>query len=335
MQRRVNVSNPMEPAAMDRLSLRCALGNFVTGVTVVTTMDELGRPRGLTANSFTSVSLDPPLVLVCIAATAASCGAFERCTGFTVNVLHEEQQTVAEIFASKSPDKFDRASWSEGATGAPRILGSLAIFDCQVHQRLPAGDHLILIGRVLEFDTAARRPLVFGQGSYISLSVQQAAVAQPSGRTVTVSCITDQQGRILLMRSGDGSWTLPGAVLAGSGSGELSSLKDALERIGAKVEITFLYSVFDDADNGVMIVYRGTLAEAVEETETVRLFPEADVPWDALRPVQCRGMLRRFFRERAIDHFGIYSDVVGEPGVARLKQDRPSSWGDYVSQLME
>ena len=320
---------------MDTLSLRRALGNFVTGVTVVTTTDELGRPRGLTANSFTSVSLDPPLVLVCIAGTAASCEAFERCNGFTVNVLHEEQQNVANVFASKSPDKFDRVNWTEGATGAPRIRGSLAVFDCQVHQRLPAGDHVILIGRVREFDTAARRPLVFGQGSYISLSVQQAAVAQPSGRTVTVSCITDQQGRIVLVRTSDGNWTLPGAVLAGSGSGELSSLKDALSRIGARAEITFLYSVFDDADGGVMIVYRGTLAETVEETAKVRLFAEADVPWEALRPVQCRGMLKRFFRERSIDQFGIYSDVVGEPSVARLRQDRPSSWDAYVSQFKD
>jgi hypothetical protein len=81
--------------------------------------------------------------------------------------------------------------------------------------------------------------------------------------------------------------------------------------------------------------YRGTLAEPVEETDSVRLFAEADVPWDALRPVQCRGMLKRFFRERAIDQFGVYSDVVGEPSVARLRQDRPSSWDAYVSQFKD
>lgn len=321
---------------IDTRALRRALGSFVTGVTIVTTMDEIGRPRGLTANSFTSVSLEPPLVLVCIAHTAASCEAFQRCHGFAINVLHEEQRSIAELFASKSPEKFDHVGWGVGAAGAPRLDGSLAVFECQVYDRRPAGDHLIIIGRVVNFETATRRPLVYGQGAYISVSVQQAAVARPSGRVVTVDCIADYDGRVLLVQGKDDAWKLPGAVLAGSGSGELVSLKDALHRLGAKAEITFLYSVFETAaDDSVVIVYRGTLAEPIEESEAIRLFAEHEVPWHALKPQQCVGMLRRFFRERALDQFGIYTDIVGEPRVAQLNQARPVSWETYVSKFKD
>jgi flavin reductase (DIM6/NTAB) family NADH-FMN oxidoreductase RutF len=154
-----------------------ALGNFVTGVTIVATLDDVDRPRGLTVNSFTSVSLDPPLILVCIATVASSRAAFQRCHGFTVNVLSEEQRPSADMFASKTPDKFDHVLWTPGIGGAPRILGSLAVFDCQIHERVEAGDHLILIGRVVAVDKRSGRPLIYGQGGYIS-----SATPNPSSR---------------------------------------------------------------------------------------------------------------------------------------------------------
>src|SRR5690606_25214076 len=168
--------NPaVEGSPFDQQTLRRALGNFVTGVTIVTTLDELRRPRGLTANSFTSASLEPPLALVCIPSGADSCAAFRECQGFTINVLSEDQRATSDLFATKSPDKFAHVNWIAGTTGAPRILGSLAILDCRIHERIDAGDHLVLIGRVEALDTTAQRPLVYGQGGYISLSVQQAA----------------------------------------------------------------------------------------------------------------------------------------------------------------
>ena len=89
-------------------AFRQALGSFLTGVTVVTTIDQLGRKRGFTANSFTSVSLEPPLVLVCIANNADAYDAFTDCQGFAVNVLTDSQKSVSNIFATKEPDKFDQ-----------------------------------------------------------------------------------------------------------------------------------------------------------------------------------------------------------------------------------
>lgn len=324
----------MDRSVVDKLALRRAFGNFVTGVTIVTAMDEVGRPRGLTVNSFTSVSLDPPLVLVCIADTAQSCDAFRRCSGFSVNVLHEEQRRYSDIFASKSPDKFERVEWSPGFTGAPRIAGSLAAFDCAVHERVQAGDHMILIGRIACFESCAGRPLVYGQGGYISVSVQQAAVARPSGRDVIVSCVADYEGRILLHRTQYGAWRLPEAVQAGASTSELVTLNDALKNMGAKVEITFLYSVFEIAgENAVAIVYRGTLNRPIEESRQVRLCSEAEVPWDELEPKECQGLLKRFFHDRKLDQFSIYSDVLNEPRVARLQQDPPRSWDSYTAQF--
>lgn len=162
----------IEPRAFRR-----ALGHFVTGVTIAATVDDLGRPRGLTLNSFTSVSLDPPLILVCIGNASSSRDAFQRCDGFTVNVLSEGQRTAADIFASKAPDKFEHVAWTPGIGGAPRILGSLAVFDCRIHERVEAGDHIVLISRVValnrfyEGDTTGMggtgRPLIYGRGGYI------------------------------------------------------------------------------------------------------------------------------------------------------------------------
>lgn len=322
---------PVEPEnaeTVDRMeprALRRALGNFVTGVTVVTTVDGEGRPRGLTANSFTSVSLDPPLVLVCIATASSSCAVFEASGGFAVNVLSEEQRPICDGFAARSADRFAGVAWAPGATGAPRLEGSLVSLDCSVHGRMPAGDHMILIGRVEDYAVLPGRPLVFGQGGYIPLGVQQDAVARPVGREVVVSCIAELEGRVLLERDG-GLWRLPGAVLHRPGATEhgLGPLERAFRRLSAEVEITFLYSVFDGgAPATVHIVYRGALRGVPPAVDRAALFGAAEMPWGLLAPTQLNGMLRRFFRERAIARFGIYSDLA-EPGrVARLGDAEP------------
>src|ERR1700736_4892808 len=112
------MSSHMRPP-FDTQELQKALGTFVTGVTVVTTCEKSGRPRGFTANSFTSVSLAPPLVLVCIAKTAVSSSVFAEAPSYAVSVLSELQQETASLFASKAPDKFDRTRWHPSATGSP------------------------------------------------------------------------------------------------------------------------------------------------------------------------------------------------------------------------
>ncbi|ESR25055.1 hypothetical protein N177_2054 [Lutibaculum baratangense AMV1] len=289
---------------------------------MVTTVGTGGDPRGFTANSFTSVSLDPPLVLICIANGAASKPAFDECASFAINVLKEEQRETSGIFASKSPKKFDRVDWHRGSLGAPLIADCLATFECTVFDRRPAGDHLVLIGRVEAFSSSAGRPLVYGQGGYLSLGLEQEVVARPPGKDVIVSCIVEHEDRVLLVRRPEGLWTLPHASLVGSGK-DLVPLKQAFRRIGVRAQITFLYSVFEsDAPDTVHIVYRGKLQDepggAVQEAV---LAGQEDVRWDSLWPPQLRGMLRRFFQERAINQFGIYSDFEDGGRVARLTDD--------------
>lgn len=156
----------------ESLRLRKALSTFVTGVTIVTTRDSTKHPRGLTANSFTSVSLEPPLLSVCIGRTAASFDAFRHCTLFCVNVLSESQRFASELFASKRQNKFERVKWHDSELDVPRIDGALAFFDCRSHGQYDVGDHMILIGQVENFDAFAGSPLLYGADGYIRLRME-------------------------------------------------------------------------------------------------------------------------------------------------------------------
>ena len=117
-----------DPLSENR-QLRQALGTFATGVTVVTTIDEDAAPRGFTANSFTSVSLDPPLILVCLAKAAATCSTFTNGQRFCVNVLAEDQQDICALFASPVRDRFDQVSWRTGKNGSPIINDVISWFE--------------------------------------------------------------------------------------------------------------------------------------------------------------------------------------------------------------
>lgn len=154
-------------AGSDERSLRDALGSFATGVTVVTCLDSGGRPLGLTVNSFTSVSLDPPLLLVCISKQARCASALAQAPHFAVNVLQTGQQPASIRFAARDEDRFGATPWSTGETGAPLLMDSLAVFECQRHASYDGGDHDILLGRVLtaNFDSKMD-PLLFFRGRY-------------------------------------------------------------------------------------------------------------------------------------------------------------------------
>lgn len=154
----------------DKAELRTALGAFATGVTIVTAVNgDTGEPVGFTANSFTSVSLEPPLLLVCLAHTASSYRIFCQTDSFAVNVLSAEQKAIARVFATRGADKFGTVSWKPGVRGAPLIDGSLARFDCAMHERVAAGDHDILMGRVLGFSRHEGKPLVYHGGAFAAL----------------------------------------------------------------------------------------------------------------------------------------------------------------------
>ncbi|MPS30078.1 flavin reductase [Pigmentiphaga sp.] len=153
---------------IDALQLRRALGTFVTGVTVITTLDAQGRRYGLTANSFSSVSLDPPLILWSLSNTAPSFPVFQAAERFVVNILAEDQVAVSGQFASRADDKFAGIDARPGIGGLPLIQGCTACLQCRKVATHPGGDHAVFIGQVEEFHHTARTPLVFGGGDYLT-----------------------------------------------------------------------------------------------------------------------------------------------------------------------
>lgn len=148
----------------ERRSLKRAFGAFPTGVTVVTTWHG-GEPRGFTANSFTSVSIDPPLLLVCHAHGGSSGTAFADAQGFAVNILSAEQEAVAMRFASKIPDRFATIAHERGRNG-PLIEGCASWLDCAMERTVNAGDHTILIGRVERHAAHGLPPLAYWNGQF-------------------------------------------------------------------------------------------------------------------------------------------------------------------------
>lgn len=152
---------------MDAQRFREILGSYPTGVTIVTARDAAGDPFGLTVNSFTSVSLDPPLVLVCIDRLSSSHAALLEAGTFVVNVLADDQSALAARFATDpSEERFLDLAWEEGPLGDPVLPGGVAWLACRLHDAHPAGDHTILVGEVVELAGSDREALVFHRGGY-------------------------------------------------------------------------------------------------------------------------------------------------------------------------
>lgn len=154
---------------LDRRQLRRALGQYATGVTVVTARGPDGRKVGMTANSFTPVSIDPPLVLWCPGKNAPSFPAFAEAAYFAVNVLSADQENLARQFSSPSADKFAAVELVEGTGGIPILLDAVAQFECRTVQCIDAGDHVMLLGEVENFNALGGTPLVFHGGALRTL----------------------------------------------------------------------------------------------------------------------------------------------------------------------
>lgn len=138
-----------------------AMGNYPTGVTVVTAFDENEKPIGLTVNSFASVSLDPLLVLWSIDKKVFTYETFKKIDKFAVNILAGDQKEVALLFATKNADRFGNSDWGKSAFGLPIIEGALASLQCKTFQAVEAGDHTILIGEVVDIHVEDKDPLLY------------------------------------------------------------------------------------------------------------------------------------------------------------------------------
>jgi flavin reductase (DIM6/NTAB) family NADH-FMN oxidoreductase RutF len=152
-------------SSFDGARFREVLGHFTSGITVITGVDRAG-PVGFTCQSFMSVSLDPPLVAFAPSRTSASWPRIEAVGAFCVNVLGEHQEALSRVFATKDPEKFRGIGWRRASTGSPVLDRVLAWIDCRIESVLPAGDHLLVLGRVEELGVGEGEPLLFYRAGY-------------------------------------------------------------------------------------------------------------------------------------------------------------------------
>lgn len=167
----VSVSATVTTRKVAPARFKAAMGSFAAGVTIITALDEAGAPQGMTATAFSSVSLSPPLCLVCVNERARTCQSILSRGYFAVNMLCADQHELSARFASALAEKFAGVPWARGATtGCPLLAGALARVECEVQGVHAAGDHCVIVGQPLSIDVDDGRPLVYWRGRYSSLT---------------------------------------------------------------------------------------------------------------------------------------------------------------------
>ena len=292
----------------DGRDLRRAFGNFATGVTIVTTLDAQGNPCGFTANSFTSVSIDPPLLLVSIAKSAFGCEVFTASQGFAVNILARDQRDLSNRFAAAGADKFAGIDWRREQSGSPLIDGVVAWFDCSHHQQVDAGDHIILIGRVLRYSYNTHAPLGFCRGAYVSFGLTPGMLQLVSSPGhLRVGAIIESEGKILLERNPDSGQLLPPSSDTVGNAGTPGSLLGKLASAGIEVDLPFIYAAYHEHAER-FIYYLGELLSLDDaiETRTLHFYEFDHITWEEINDAAIIAMLERFIREKRLGNYSIY-----------------------------
>jgi len=306
---------------LDLRQLRSTLGRFITGVTVVTCQDETGEKWGFTANSFTSVSLDPPLVLVCLARTAVCHDAFTRASHFAINILSDGQRAISGKFASRKGDKFEGVEIKVADMISPVIEGVTAWLDCEADQKLEIGDHTVLVGRVLDFGSNDTTPLGYFAGSYVSFDDERYASNLGSAKVAKVGAILRHQNSILLLRKDDKLF-LPTATSLGEKTDAPESLYHKLKQANLDPRLDFIYSISHDPETGdVHLYYRGGLAhpENMDHSQAV-LVPLDNIPWDRIPSSKFRMMLKRYVQEAEHTRYGVYFGSIDSGAIRHLSE---------------
>lgn len=288
----------------DARALRDAFGAFLTGVTVVTSVNESGDPVGFTANSFTSVSLDPPLLLVCVAKTSRNCQTLTAAKGFAINILAEDQKDISNTFARPVEDRFAVVTWKMGPFGAPILDNVAAWFDCSLHQVTEAGDHVILIGRVEAFENSGRPGLGYARGGYFSPTLGEKTLLAGAEHGLLLGAVAERRGAILLVPDGNGGWTLPFVAKSEHDGIELLEAHVGQE-IGLGIRTGFLFSVYEDTKtNRQHVVYRASLGDGAPRKG--QLFSLQALPLAQVADSAVRELLKRYAAESTLGNFGVY-----------------------------
>lgn len=305
----------------DPRKLRDAFGTFMTGVTVVTGFSDDNHPIGFTANSFTSVSLDPPLLLISMAKSSRNHTVITRGIGFAVNILSEAQESISNCFARPVEDRFAEVAWKKGPYGAPILADVAAWFDCSIYNVVDAGDHTLLIGRVEAFENAGQNGLGYVRGNYIKPSLESEAVdtmAMDGG--VRIGAVLEFNGQVLLEENKDGSIELP-SLQVNKVQRDGSHAQLLASAYSATLSVGFVYSVYEDGRHGTHnIIY---LCTSVDGQHSKGQFVSIDdIPFDKVGDTASRDVLVRFAQEHSIGNYGIYFGNELSGDVRRLELEK-------------
>ena len=292
----------------DTRDLRHALGSFPTGVTIVTSKDKDDNPIGFTANSFTSVSLNPQLILICIDKASFNIQSFSAREHFAVSVLSESQQHISTIFASPETDRFKDISWESKATGSPIISNSVAWFDCDTDKIIDGGDHLILIGKVREFGSNPQTPLVYLRGNYVNLGLEQKMLLAMENKStkILVGALIEWRKKIFLLEDKTtGLLYFPTATRLGVINDD-QSLLGKLHDLKISVSEHYLFSVFENSNDKTSLIYYRTQVEDGSSITAGQFYEFDSIPFELLVDEASRIMLKRYIAERELNAFGIF-----------------------------
>ena len=289
--------------SLDPRALRSAFGSFMTGVTVVTACGPDGTPVGFTANSFSSVSLDPPLLLICPGKFLSTFQIFANCTHFAVNILAEGQEDISTTFASYKGDRFAGLAYCPDRQGVPLIDGTAARFSCTTTRIVDAGDHCILIGQVQEFSHSRKPGLGYLDGQYFSLGLERASLESATGTAICGAII--EMGAHVLLEETTSGFRPPQISSTARGQLRQSLIEDLTAR-GIEARLGQAYSVFDDRNEGKHSAYfLATGAKAPPSGEILPV-PVGDLPNLTYCSPAIGQMMERFAREAQTRDFALY-----------------------------
>jgi flavin reductase (DIM6/NTAB) family NADH-FMN oxidoreductase RutF len=304
-------------------NLRQALGSFPTGVTVVSCLDKNNNPLGFTANSFTSVSLDPQLISICIDKESFNIDTFSITEHFAVSILSESQQSISTTFATPNEERFKDIDWRSEDTGSPIISNAVAWFDCKTEQVVDAGDHLILIGKIISFDSSPKTPLMYLRGNYVNLGLEQKMLLamENENTEIIVGAIIEWRKKVFLLKNkNNGSLNFPSASRLGHIE-DKQSLLGVLKNLNISINEHYLFSVFEKAEDKTSLIYYR--AQAKEEVTALKdSFYDFDaIPFDKLTDEASRIMLKRYIKERELNAFGIFVGKESEGKVEAISKE--------------
>ncbi len=290
----------------DVKALRQAFGAYITGVTVVTALDENGVPVGFTANSFTSVSLDPPLLLVCPALKLSCYPVFAKAKRFAISILAEGQEHVSNIFASSKGDRFAQVDWHPDRQGVPIISNNAVSFSCAVENIVEAGDHAVLIGKIDAFTGSKSRGLGYMSGNYFSLALEQKVETQnKSGSDTYAGVITSFTDQVLLQETPDGL-ALPKVKLEQRTDSVRRSLIDHLKSANLQFDLGAVYSVFENKQDQTMYTYFLASNNDFDPAGLGKFVPIHTLHLLKFASSTEAQILSRFAKEHSSRHFNLY-----------------------------